>query len=119
MSLKEKTATFRCAEPGCREHGLFSYRTQEESRSLADEFRNGWRCSRHRNPEAVLSAENPERVTVLEAIAAGNGATGLFWDGMNGFSFGPGFKAWAKDFPEGTKLIVTARIELPEEGGER
>jgi hypothetical protein len=29
----------------------------------------------------------------------------------SGFLFGPGFKAHATDFPEGTRLVVTARIE--------
>lgn len=40
---------------------------------------------------------------------------GLFWDKRQGFTYGPGFKAYASDFPPGTKLIVTARIELPAE----
>ena len=40
---------------------------------------------------------------------------GLFWDKRQGFTYGPGFKAYASDFPPGTKLIVTARIELPSE----
>lgn len=45
---------------------------------------------------------------------------GLFWltEGGahgSGFTHGPGFKAHADDFPEGTRLTVTTRIELPEE----
>lgn len=43
---------------------------------------------------------------------------GLFWipEGGttgSGFTHGPGYKAFADDFPEGTRLIVTAWIELP------
>jgi len=33
--------------------------------------------------------------------------------GNFGFVSGPGFKAYAKDFPPGARLIITARIELP------
>lgn len=45
---------------------------------------------------------------------------GLFWlpEGGahgSGFTHGPGFKAHADDFPEGTRLTVTTRIEIPEE----
>ena len=48
---------------------------------------------------------------------------GLFWraEGAgagSGFTFGPGFNAHATDFPEGTRLVVTAQIEPVEaEGG--
>ncbi len=37
---------------------------------------------------------------------------GLYWDSM-GFVHGPGFRAFAKDFPEGTVIRVTAEIILP------
>lgn len=42
---------------------------------------------------------------------------GLFWMGegySSGRISGPGFKAWADDFPEGTRLTITARIEVPD-----
>lgn len=39
---------------------------------------------------------------------------GLFWDDGSGFTHGTGYKAYADDFPPGTRLIITARIELPE-----
>jgi hypothetical protein len=38
---------------------------------------------------------------------------GRFWN-HQGFLSGPGFKVWAKDFPAGSRLIVTARVELPD-----
>ncbi|AYD83936.1 hypothetical protein SEA_GETALONG_76 [Gordonia phage Getalong] len=41
---------------------------------------------------------------------------GKFW-ARHGFVTGPGFKAWADDFPAGTTLIVTAEVVLPEAGG--
>ncbi len=37
----------------------------------------------------------------------------LFFDGKFGFVHGDGYKAYASDFPEGTKLIVRAEIILP------
>ncbi|MFK5282653.1 hypothetical protein ACI3PL_24120, partial [Lacticaseibacillus paracasei] len=39
--------------------------------------------------------------------------SGMYWDSGSEFAHGPGFKAWAADFPEGTRLIVTVRIETP------
>ena len=42
---------------------------------------------------------------------------GLFWLGgglSSGFTFGPGFKAFANDFPEGTKIVITATLEVPQ-----
>lgn len=37
---------------------------------------------------------------------------GLFF-GNQGFVYGPGFRAFAKDFPAGTVLRVTAEVILP------
>jgi hypothetical protein len=62
--------------------------------------------------------DNPETVGVL--VATDTGIQGhLFWfpEGGprtgSGFQHGPGFRAFANDFPVGTRLIVTARLELP------
>jgi hypothetical protein len=43
---------------------------------------------------------------------------GLFWikegeTSGSGFIFGAGFRAFADDFPEGTRLEVTAKVEVP------
>lgn len=48
---------------------------------------------------------------------------GLFWvkesrlvennPSGNGFVWGPGFKAYAKDFPEGTRVTITAEVLVP------
>lgn len=38
---------------------------------------------------------------------------GKFFDGHYGFVSGPGFKAWAEDYPVGTILEVIATIQLP------
>jgi hypothetical protein len=42
----------------------------------------------------------------------------LYWgkdEAWNGFSHGPGFKAFAEDFPAGTRLRITAEIIFPQE----
>lgn len=42
---------------------------------------------------------------------------GLFWLGGgfdSGFTHGPGFKAFAKDFPEGTKIHIVVTVEVPD-----
>lgn len=44
---------------------------------------------------------------------------GLYWlpeggTSGSGFTYGPGFKAHAADFPEGARLVVTTQILLPE-----
>jgi hypothetical protein len=58
----------------------------------------------------VLAADNDatEKVLVSKRGAGGN----MYWD-RSGFVYGPGFKAFADDFPEGTQLVVTARIVMP------
>ena len=87
-----------------------------------DEFlgKGPFLCSRHLLPERVLSQENRERTGVLTAASYPSG-NGMFWmkaDGLasTGYESGPDWNAYADDFPPGTRLIITARIELPEEG---
>lgn len=69
-------------------------------------------CTRHMRPDEVLSTDAPERTTSFVS-------KGGYWHDENSerrvstSGFGPGFKAYAEDFREGTRLVVTARIELP------
>ncbi|GAA0720209.1 hypothetical protein GCM10010199_25560 [Dactylosporangium roseum] len=47
---------------------------------------------------------------------------GMYWlpeggTSGSGFTFGPGFKAHADDFPEGTRLVITAQVLLPAVSG--
>ena len=119
MARREYSIRYNCAETGCSER----YRTVADTRALERDIRvryakHPWRCTRHTYPDEVLSASNTTRTTVLTAqrLERYPDLPDLFWGESSGFSFGPGFKAYAKDFPPGTKLIVTARIELPEDG---
>lgn len=73
-----------------------------------------WYCTRHTRPEEVLTESNAVREHVLEVYEM---SYGKFWRAAgtdqsgSGFTYGPGFKAFADDFATGTRLIVTARIE--------
>lgn len=83
-------------------------------------YREGYRCTRHRNPDEVLSGEVPTRTRTLIASRSTryNLPKNLFWfeegtETGSGFVYGPGFKAYADDFPEGTRLTITAQIDPP------
>ena len=111
MARREYKLQKRCAHEGCAEIRHWTYET---ARDLAASHAraNVYRCVRHTDPESVLSADNPTTEVVMTCKASDR-APGLYWEGRSGLHTGPGFKAWAADFPEGTRLIVTARIETP------
>lgn len=110
--MPSKTHIAHCAEEGCREVGLFEYSNKQESRELWQRFqKDPFRCTRHQNPEELLSGDNRERTVTMVVRAREDIGGKLFFDGSHGFVFGPGFKVFAKDWPAGTRLVVTARIE--------
>lgn len=76
------------------------------------EIKHEFRCTRHSKPEEVLSADNMTTEVVMVSKKSDGCGDHLYWE-RNGVQHGPGFKAWADDFPEGTRLVVTARIEFP------
>ncbi|MEV4672813.1 hypothetical protein AB0K34_14245 [Actinomadura sp. NPDC049382] len=121
----------RCAEIGCHETTFYTYTSQREyAEIMQEQQRRPFKCTRHRDPGQVLRPDNRERTHVLVARrlpsrsshARAGGAEwlpGLFWveegkESGSGFAFGPGFKTHASDFPEGTRLVVTAHVELPD-----
>lgn len=111
----------KCVDQGCQEHGLFEFDSaRERDEAILRWQERPWRCVRHTNPEENLSPNNPIRTVVLTARRdPGLSRPLLFWtreDGTqtSGFRFGPGFfKADADDFPEGTRLTVSASVVLP------
>ena len=112
MSRREYTIRLVCAYEGCRESTYTTASTRrEEAETRATYRKNPYRCYRHSRPDEVLSVDNPVRHTIV--VSEGK-PYGNFWD-RQGLVSGPGFKAICNDFPPGTKLIVTARIELPSE----
>ena len=110
----KRTVRFRCAHEGCEEYAHYEADNREDSIRLQTTYGNGkWLCTRHSRPNEVLSAENTETVHTMKVFQKDYGR---FWgvdQAISGFTYGPGFKAFAKDFPEGTVIEVTARIILP------
>ena len=119
MSRREAIHRAQCAEPRCGEITFWTYANQSDRRDhLRRLAETPWRCTRHTQPDRVLSVENATREYVVTATRLLHLPDHLFWiaddeKSGSGFTFGPGFKAFAKDFPEGTRLVVTARIETP------
>lgn len=104
-----------CGEPGCREVANYEADTRKDQRRLYEKYGNKqWRCVRHSRPDEMLGPEN--RRIVWESVSQEKfyegSSIGLYW-GSSGFLSGPGFRAFTKDFPEGTTLRVTAEIVLP------
>ena len=109
--------SLRCAEPGCTETAHYVYSSRKAARE-ADKDRDEYRCVRHICPDHILSPTNLRRVLVVKngKSAKYPNLDGLFWDGdalTSSFFYGPGFKAYADDFPAGTTITVTAEVNLP------
>jgi len=101
-----------CGHEGCAETSNYRYQTKRdlmESFELKHYSDGRWRCIRHARPNEILSAGNPE--TRIE-LTVEQKEHGLYF-GSFGFISGPGFKAFAKDFPAGAKVVVSATLVLP------
>lgn len=130
VSRRTYTTTLRCTEAknGCTESSFYESTSRREHDESAQWYaKHPWQCYRHSRPDEVLSAENPETREVLVATEVyytnyrgERTFNGLFWGSgseekaRSGSLSGPGFRAICKDFPPGTRLIVTARVEIPE-----
>jgi hypothetical protein len=119
MTKRGGVLQFRCKAEGCRESALISYDSKREAAELrARPYYIDYRCTRHSTPDKVLAPESGARQVVLVCAEE---TYGRFWraegetTGGNGFSFSEAHKAWAKDFPPGTRLYVTAYVVTPEQ----
>lgn len=117
MARREWALRKPCVHPGCTEVARYTYATRRDLET-SYELKHDFRCTRHSKPAEVLSAENTATEVVMVSKKSDGCGDHLFWE-RNGFQHGPGFKAWANDFPEGTRLIVTARVEFPNGGVNR
>ena len=116
MSRRLYIARFECGHEGCRETAHYECQTRSEQTDLYRKYASSkWLCSRHSNPETVLSPTNLKTVNEVQSKTHhyDGKSIGVYWENSGLFSFGPGFRAWAEDFPEGTVLRVTAEIVLP------
>lgn len=112
MSKRDWPLMFLCGHAGCTERAIYRYSTRRDCvESFEQKHYSGgrWRCTRHSRPNEVLSATNPQ--TTVELVVEQR-ESGLYFGGM-GFISGPGFKAFAKDFTPGAKVIVSATLVLP------
>lgn len=101
----------KCGHEGCAEIAFYAPHNRKEYADLDRMYGNGrWRCTRHTQPNEVLGPE--DRIKTFE-IESRQEPYGLYF-GNFGFLSGPGFKVWAKDFPVGTKIKVTAEVILPD-----
>ena len=112
MARREYPLRFECSNPGCKESVNYRYDTRRDLTNSFElkNFSGGrWKCLRHKDPDRVLSSDNlaTEQTLVCEQTEYGR------YFGGQGIVIGPGFLAYAKDLPVGTKLIISARIELP------
>lgn len=103
----------RCAEPGCKERVRYSYATKRDMTGSFEARQPEWRCLRHSDKSSVLALDNLATEARLVSSNSVGGSPKLFWGNLSGFLSGPGFRAFADDFPPGTTLIVSARVELP------
>ena len=132
MSRREYPVRLVCAEGGCGEN--ITYICESRAEEAGCRRRNAgrpWKCRRHNKPDEYLKPGNESTRCVLVASRVDYAPNprqpgerkfldGLYWlpEGAeragSGLTSGPGFTADAKEFPAGTRLIVTAQIELPE-----
>ena len=115
MARHQHTLRKACTHAGCKEFKIYHFDTLRELRE-SDAARGDYLCIRHGYPNEVLGAGNMATEVVMTNMPH-EGLPQMFWNGRSGFVYGPGFKAFANDFPAGARLIVTARIELPEAEG--
>lgn len=113
----KNTTRVQCSEPGCREFTVFAYETVKDRRCpRAIQRRATWKCTRHFQANRVMSPTDTHKEITYTATRI-NGS--LYWTSddavlKTGFNYSPAHKAFAKDFPEGTTLRITAKITLPD-----
>lgn len=111
MARRAQIMRFKCGHPGCEEHGRYEYTGRDEATRLQRSYYpDKWRCVRHTRPDEVLSATNHSRTVEMCVFEEPHGK---FWGidrPSNGFVHGPGFKAYAEDFPAGTVIRVTVEV---------
>lgn len=111
MARRTYHLNLRCPAKGCTSRPTFyEYTTRREYLEAEQRYPGHTTpCTRHMRPDEVLSTEVPERTTSFVM-------KGGYWHDENTerrvstSGFGPGFKAYAEDFPEGTRLVVSAKV---------
>ncbi len=119
MARRPQIMRFKCGHEGCTEFVRYEYSSRDEAIRLQKSYYpDKWRCTRHTRPNEVLSGANSVLTSEMRVFEEPNGkywGTDKAWCG---FIHGPGFKAFAEDFPTGTVIRVTAEIVRPAPEGE-
>lgn len=125
MGRREYPQRITCAGSGCRETITYRHEFRRDyDAGVRDQQQRPWKCTRCRDEPAWLRPGNEATERAVTATAGpprGGRDPGLYWreDGKgfsgSGLAHGIGYFADANDFPEGTRLIVTTQIALPEE----
>lgn len=105
----------RCRAEGCHATSIYDYTSLKDYQNGHSKHEN-WRCSRHVHVEELINFGN-QRITKTYTVKTLPGASGkLFWVKQGessgvGFIYGPGFKAFAADFIEGTSLTIEVTLK--------
>lgn len=114
MARREYFTRFQCSHEGCAEFAHWRSDTRADQERIHADYGNGkYKCTRHSQPDMVLSPQNTRREYEVTSRQEPHGR----YFGMWGFMSGPGFKVFANDFPTGTILRVTAEVVVPNEAG--
>lgn len=125
MARRYYPVRFQCAAKGCPERANYEAETRaDEKRLYETQQRTPWTCTRHTRPDEVVTADARDKTITLTSLPSEDypNSKNRYWTGedgrrQSGFVYGPGFKAYASDFPEGARLTITATLELPPPDG--
>lgn len=126
--------SIECADLSCKETRDRNLPTTAEYyQAIQDNRAAPWKCTRHAKPDVrpgneaagvtLVARRVPRRVrdrSAPEGWRDDGYLSGLYWwregaeRASSGRVSGPGFTADASEFPEGTRLKITARILPPE-----
>jgi hypothetical protein len=114
---REHMLYVRCHHEGCKENQFYTYETLRDYRQAVKERRHAnWMCIRHSDDRLLT----PTKLTNSREYVNGKSKKypelpDLFWNDSSGFAYGSAWKAFARDFPPGTKIIETVQVILPDE----
>jgi hypothetical protein len=105
----------KCTDNNCKEQQRFSYSTRAEEKQGIERNKT-WTCIRHQNPEQLITPNNTKTSVLIKCIKKNDHN---YWQNekhfgtdncSSGFQHGNGYKVFAKDFPVGTVIRVTAEV---------
>lgn len=109
----------KCNDQQCKETSSYGYKTRKDFNAAVKRHNGKYLCTRHSGDDLLtLEKLTNSRTYVNKKSEKYPELDNLFWDGSSGFTYGGSWKAFASDFPEGTKIIETVQVILPKEKGQ-